>query len=120
MAICCGSDSPYLINHKEHHVGRGWWPLLDKLHAGLMQVDPGYSVVQVKEKFGTLRIYLDGISRASQDLVFACETESGHVCEICGEPGVLLRDGWWHTLCDKHGEEKKARGFRAMLREQDD
>lgn len=106
MAICCGSDSPYLINHKEHHVGRGWWHLLNLLHAGLMKIDPGYSVVQVKEKLGTLRIYLDGISQASQDLVFACETESGKICETCGDPGKLYSNGWRRTLCEKHEEER--------------
>lgn len=115
MAICCGSDSPYLINHKEHHVGKGWWPLLDKLHVDIMKIDPGYRVAQVKEKFGMLRIYLDDISEESQKLVLQCENASGKVCEICGESGILYSSGWWRTLCSKHEEEKKARGFRAML-----
>lgn len=115
MAICCGSDDQYLIKHKEHHVGKGWWPLLDKLHVDIMKIDPGYSVGQVKEKFGTLRLYLDGLSEASHKLVRECEDESGKICEVCGEPGKLYRSGWWHTLCDEHEEEKRTKGLRAVL-----
>jgi hypothetical protein len=37
--------------------GPGWIPLVEELHAKLIELDPGYALEQVKEKFGTLRVY---------------------------------------------------------------
>jgi hypothetical protein len=40
-------------------VGEGWWPLLIELDQVLQILYPPYSVAQVKEKYGTLRFYLE-------------------------------------------------------------
>lgn len=39
--------------------GPGWYPLLVELDERLAEICPDYVVLQVKEKFGTLRYYLD-------------------------------------------------------------
>ncbi|MEV5890252.1 hypothetical protein [Nonomuraea fuscirosea] len=98
-------------------VGRGWHPLLQRLHSDLLAVDPGYRVTQVKEKYGELRVsLLTGLMRslASPDgreldrheeatlsqLVHAAEQESARTCEYCGAPGRSRDRPWIKTLCD--------------------
>lgn len=93
-------------------VGAGWYPLLERLHAQLLDVVPDYTVGQVKEKFGGLQVHLqygdpfeftDG-DRArvnqAEALVEAAEDESDRTCEYCGKPGESRPDGWVKTMCD--------------------
>jgi len=80
----------------------GWLPLVE----GVLEKLSGYDdviVVQIKEKFGALTIYV-GDPR-SRDEVHAITTaarqESVRICEFCGKPGQNLRgsDGWFKTMC---------------------
>jgi hypothetical protein len=115
---------PEQIPDHLNFVGRGWHPLLLRLHEQLLAVSPGYSLRQVKEKYGTLRIYLNsGLMRgpylssglfpdeqqaaqnakedaAARRLVAAAEEESGSICESCGNPGLAREGSWIKTLCD--------------------
>jgi hypothetical protein len=60
-------------------------------------------IVQVKEKFGTLRFYCDGVVNPEIDayIQFA-ESMSRKMCEVCGNPGSIRTGGWLKTLCDNH------------------
>jgi hypothetical protein len=40
-------------------VGKGWCDIIDQLDRDITEIDPDYSITQVKEKFGTLRFYAD-------------------------------------------------------------
>jgi hypothetical protein len=85
---------------------------------------------QVKEKYGTLRVYWhfnhdeieelrdkawdekeleDGIRQYS-DLIGGAvdfsEYLSSKTCEITGKPGKLYTDGWCVTLCDEEAEKR--------------
>ncbi|GLY86724.1 hypothetical protein [Actinoallomurus iriomotensis] len=105
-------------------VGPGWHPLLLRLHEQLLAVSPTYSVQQVKEKYGTLRVQLyTGLLRhlnmgntdwpdpdqsarykaeddAARELVHVAEQESAGICESCGNPGTPRERAWIKTLCD--------------------
>ena len=86
---------------------------------------PGWEVrfTQIKEKFGTLRVYYDIYPKFNQDAVLDFEESgieaaynryrgyvdgviswaeylSGRTCERDGSPGRLTRKGWWRTLCE--------------------
>jgi len=63
---------------------------------------PFVEATQVKEKFGTLRFYLDTpLGDEIDALVDKAEAASGVTCEACGCPGSLrCRKGWYSTLCD--------------------
>lgn len=84
--------------------GPGWVPILNELHAQLVELDPNYVLVQVKEKFGTLRVYteVDPVVRdPARELVAAAEAQSGTICEDCGDPAELRKDRRWVlTLCE--------------------
>ena len=81
--------------------GRGWWPLVVEASEFLSSPSRSAAIVQVKEKFGGLRIYVDGGNKEIWDYLLALEDRSLQTCETCGKPG-RLRDnrGWWLTLCD--------------------
>lgn len=60
-----------------------------------------FKVVQVKEKFGTLRYYVNYSSDEISAAVNKAEHRSAVTCEECGEPGVLRGTTWWRTACHK-------------------
>lgn len=66
---------------------------------------------QVKEKFGTLRFYVDKGDDRCYNLISFAESMSGRTCETCGKPGTWYPLGWNQTLCDEHADE--AYGERA-------
>jgi hypothetical protein len=85
--------------------GDGWFQILYALFDAIQNltvVPPDFKVVQVKEKFGTLRVYTDFSSEDINHLISLAEDASSLVCESCGAPGKLTRNhGWFKTLCDK-------------------
>jgi len=97
-------------------VGGGWEPLIRELSQNLEFLNENTPVhveaVQVKEKFGTLRFYVDGIEGGKfwADIVWAlidwAEAQSAWTCEVCGEWGKRRDGGWIVTLCDKCEEER--------------
>jgi hypothetical protein len=94
--------------------GPGWTPILDELHRQLVLLDPGYRLLQVKEKLGHLRVYA-GFERSVADecqrLVREAEARAARTCERCGQPGQLRQDRRWRlTLCDDcHAREPEGR-----------
>ena len=61
-------------------------------------------IQQIKEKFGTLRFYVncDG-NKTIRAFVNQAEEDSETICEECGELGTLIcDDGCWKTVCPAH------------------
>jgi len=58
--------------------------------------------VQVKEKFGGLRFYVQAATDEHYNYISFAESMSYHTCEECGAPGKRYTDGWHQTLCDIH------------------
>ena len=98
--------------------GDGWYPLIETLCAALSwdgydflhnhaRQDPPV-VVQVKEKFGSLRFYVDGATEADDATIGFAALLSGRVCETCGTMnGTYQTQGWIRTTCkacDKDAE----------------
>jgi hypothetical protein len=108
---------------------------------------PGFGVkfTQVKEKFGTLRVYHDvyrkftkeevaGLSEkkihAAWDrycgyvdgVIAFAEHMSGKICQNDGKPGKLYTSGWWHTVCTdcKKKQEKWKEGEELWWEKQTD
>lgn len=82
-------------------VGEGWKKLVCDLVDKLDRIQP-FTILQVKEKFGTLRFYTNTKKEPSKKFIAALERAykiSGRVCEDCGGKGKLRGDGWVRTLC---------------------
>lgn len=67
----------------------GWDWILKDLHKKLIFIDPNYQILQVKEKFGTLRFYVEtkteGVAKkVVSDLIALAEQWSSVTCEVCG------------------------------------
>lgn len=57
---------------------------------------------QIKEKFGSLRIYLTYSNNELEKIISEAVKKSQTVCECCGREAKLRDDdGWWKTICDK-------------------
>jgi len=86
-----------------YEVGKGWIPIIEKFIEKLDEIDTDnvVRIFQIKEKFGTLRLYLEHSTKEAERLVDAYETMANFVCEECGAPGEY-RGGlsWVQTLCD--------------------
>jgi len=79
-------------------VGKGWHSLIDEIYDRLPK--KAY-VTTVKEKFGGLRFYVDGVDEEILDFVDEIERKSYQICECCGQPGKSRAGGWVLTLCDQ-------------------
>ncbi|KXO92879.1 MULTISPECIES: hypothetical protein [Tsukamurella] len=82
----------------------GWYPIIIDLDRKLSAIDPSYQLVQVKEKFGGLRYYVefepDRTRPGFGDLIRAAERRSERTCEECGAEGAPSHRGSWaRTLC---------------------
>jgi hypothetical protein len=104
----------FMKNHREHPLeyfgfecGDGWYDLIYDLCQELVSEGQSPPVaVQVKEKFGTLRFYVNNSTTEQDDIIEHYEELSGTVCEVCGNNGKTRPGGWWRTLCDTHHENR--------------
>jgi hypothetical protein len=61
---------------------------------------PQVVAVQVKEKFGSLRFYVDGGDDYTAGMIRLAESISASMCESCGIPSkVKNNDGWLSNMC---------------------
>lgn len=91
----------------------GWYDLIDTLcrliqshidHKQLPQVE----AVQVKEKYGGLRFYVNHADPYVDALIDMAESMSYNTCEYCGNKGKPNSEGWITTLCDPCRKEDEA------------
>jgi hypothetical protein len=83
-------------------------PKLDKLQRVENKLDNApkqFEVVQVKQKFASLRFYVNGnadyeINQKIFDLISKAEDLSGKTCEECGQPGEIRGERYLQTLCE--------------------
>lgn len=88
-------------------VGIGWIQLVREFVAEALPHDPSLAVLEMKEKWGGLRIWTDTPVVAARLAKGRAEIKSGMTCEVCGEEGELRRPprgqyAWWRCLCDDH------------------
>lgn len=100
----------------EHEAG--WFNIVNSLckqiveHINLKYHDlpetkrPYPLVKQIKEKFGTLRFYVDRKDFEISMMISDAKEISSRTCEVCGSPGTLRPGSWVKTLCDKHAKER--------------
>ena len=94
--------------------GDGWIPLIEEMSEKIQDTLESrcpehldkFRILQVKEKFGTLRVYTNLYLDAIEDIIDEYVKLSSVTCEVCGNRGSLhLIRGWFSTLCDKHKKD---------------
>ena len=92
-------------------VDEGWYQIIVDCDKELSAVDPHYKILQIKEKFGGLRYYIEPSETCYEDrrlvqIITKYEEIASKTCEATGEPGVLMRSigGWFKTLNPRYAE----------------
>jgi hypothetical protein len=106
-----GGDIRHTAMARGFEHGDGWfdilWRLCEDLEPLVTEFERTsgckFEVLQVKEKFGGLRFYVncrkeEGICQR----IGASAQESFHTCEVCGQPGKLREERCIKTLCEEH------------------
>ena len=75
---------------------------------------------QIKEKFGTLRMYYEGGDETTSAIVSFAENMSETTCEVCGDGGQVYGGGWISTLCGKHAVERYGEEAVAAFEKQEE
>ena len=88
--------------------GDGWFDLIDTLCERLQQETqnndaPQTVAIQVKQKWGRLRFYVEPASERQQAMIDLAEAMSERLCEQCGKPGRLQSiQGFCTVRCEDH------------------
>jgi hypothetical protein len=69
-----------------------------------------FRFLQVKEKYGMMRLYHSGASEAVNDILDRYEFLSEQVCCECGKPAAAMTRGWICPYCDEHIKKYTNRG----------
>lgn len=83
-------------------IGKGWLPLVIELDAQLSELNPDYTINQIKQKFGGLRYYVTGVGDEGHELIMEAERKAAQTCEICGAPGKVHPGVWMNVRCEEH------------------
>ena len=104
--LYAGKDLPLTQNLMSFgfECGDGWYQIINALSWGLTQLikqgQTNLRAVQVKQKWGTLRYYINGSSKEANALIEMAEILSGVTCEACGSiKDVKPTKGWITYLC---------------------
>jgi hypothetical protein len=106
------------IETKHFYCGDGWFNLIYSLSHLIEQIVKkdnlkDFKVIQVKEKFGCLRYYIENTNKDIFDLTIKASNQSCFICEECGQLGELRQDlGWLKTLCPECYKEFKNKKYK--------
>jgi hypothetical protein len=91
----------------------GWYPIieeaLDKMEKTIEKMPKkeqkvfksSFEILQIKEKLGGLRIYINMYSDEIIEIIREAEEKAEETCETCGNPGKLREfHHWLFTNCD--------------------
>lgn len=92
-----------------YECGNGWEPLIlevkelvDKYNSNLPNNKEPLEFIQIKEKWGGLRIYLNYYPNNFADMLEGIEERSWSICEYCGTDKNVTKErthGWVMSLC---------------------
>lgn len=88
--------------------GDGWYDLINRLSFDIAKIiatdeklDPKlYTASCVKEKFGSLRFYMNYSTDEIGKEIGKARYESEKTCELCGGEGKMQTDGWIRIICE--------------------
>lgn len=115
-----------------YETGDGWKDIIMRTHEKLKYIDPDYTIIQIKEKFGGLRYYFDSsldyesiAHDIMNDIVRAAEYEASRTCELCGankasdKVEIRVHKYWYFGYCqscaDKNVAERESRYEKYQL-----
>lgn len=110
-----GGDKGLTVLDGSFACGVRWYPILDRPFADLTVIQlndvlTGLKVVQVKEKFGGLRVHVNGDNKRIEAPITEVETEAAASCEQCGgpNPGLRNRVAWYGNISDSCTQKRRS------------
>ena len=99
-------DFGYMLTHTSGYVCPGWEQLirdmLDEIQA-LNEEDAHPVFEDIKEKFGTLRVYGYNVNAEQQDIIARYQNIAAETCMTCGAKGELrVQHRWLYVACEEH------------------
>lgn len=96
--------------------------LLEDLREALVKTNylDKFRFTQIKEKYGSLRLYCNGCPEEVYDVLQKYEFISEYVCIYCGSPHACVVDdyGWYLPLCndcwDKNNKWRKEKEYKII------
>lgn len=89
----------------------GWRPIVASAFRDILSIasrlDLMVQVVEVKEKFGRLRVQISSPANVHplfKDVLLRSQQEADSTCDLCGAYGRLRGPGWMRTRCDPHAD----------------
>lgn len=85
----------------------GWFLIIKSLchsiadHLKRLEEPIEFKFAQVKEKFGTLRVYTHGGDDFISGVISMAEEMSAVTCEVTGIPGEMCRKGFWYRTLSR-------------------
>jgi hypothetical protein len=103
----------------KYEVPQGWVALceelaekLDKILEALSEEEKeNYELLQVKEKFGSLRWYDNWHNEEMHQLIRQYEYKTERTCCVCGKMATKITLGWVTPFCDECIPEGKTVGI---------
>lgn len=99
------------------HVPEGWIELFlhmcEEIREPLIQANyiNEFRFLQIKEKYGSLRVYTAGAPQEVYDIIQKYEALSERICVTCGKPATKISQGWICPYCDECAEKLGRRKF---------
>ena len=88
-------------------VGDGWLNIIKDMFEELGQIslsdeEKPFGFLQIKEKFGDLRVYSIGGNDKITKIIKNAEIKASETCDVCGRKGLKRNDGWISVRCEEH------------------
>lgn len=99
-------DYSYVVG--EYDLPEGWFELFLQMCEDIrkpLEEDNRlneFRFLQVKEKYGSLRVYTTGASIEVHDIIDKYEFLSQQVCSVCGNPATVMTYGYICPYCSDH------------------
>lgn len=106
------AEFPSIFETAEYvEVGVGWLDIVRRFIEAALPLDPALQIVEMKEKFGALRLLHDSDVDDVVLLQRLAESRSAYTCEICSRDGDIRlppedQAGWRKCLCPDHTPEQ--------------
>lgn len=97
-------DYGYMLQTSAY-VCLGWMQLIQDMLSEIKNLGAEESPVftDIKDKYGTLRVYGYNISDEAQDIITKYARLSGETCMTCGAPGKMhVKNKWLYVACAEH------------------
>ena len=93
--------------------------MCEELQKALDMMDPEeakkFRVVQIKEKYGSLRFYPNWVTDQIAEILYKYSVMSEHICISCGAPATKMSLGWICPWCDSCASKLHNENFKNII-----